>query len=92
VHNADRHSGAGRIAVEVRDDAGPTGRELWFRVHDGGVGFPVEQRAGSHGLTGMRDRIQSAGGELEVESSPGVGTSVVGRFRTDREVGAAVPR
>ncbi|WP_158239847.1 histidine kinase [Phycicoccus duodecadis] len=91
VHNADRHSGGGRVTVEVRDDDGPSGADLWFRVHDDGAGFLVGERGSSHGLTGMRDRIQSAGGELEVESSPGSGTSVVGRFRADREADAAPP-
>ncbi len=37
----------------------------------------------AHGITGMRDRVQSAGGRLEVLSGPGSGTTVSGWFPHD---------
>ncbi len=52
----------GYIAVEVRDD---------------GKGFSVENmRPGSHGLAGMRHRVEAAGGRLTVTSTPGAGTQI----------------
>lgn len=52
----------GRACVEVRDD---------------GAGFdPARPRAGSHGLAGMRFRMQSCGGDWSVRSAPGQGTTV----------------
>ncbi|QKE83574.1 histidine kinase [Arthrobacter sp. NEB 688] len=75
MQNADRHSGGSLITVSVEDEQG-----LHFSVSDDGVGFDTAARADASGLTGMRDRIQSAGGVLDVVSVPGVGTSVVGSF------------
>lgn len=53
----------------------------WLRleIEDGGCGFLPAARAGtsSHGLRGMRDRVEIFGGRLEVQSSPGAGTLVV---------------
>ncbi|MEO7953309.1 MAG: CHASE3 domain-containing protein [Polaromonas sp.] len=52
----------GYIAVEVRDD---------------GKGFIVEKVGpGSHGLAGMRHRVEAAGGRLTVTSTPGAGTQI----------------
>ena len=63
--------------------------KLWFTttkendcfllsVKDDGIGFEVKdkQRTGSLGLMGMRERAMSIGGELQIESSPGQGTTV----------------
>jgi signal transduction histidine kinase len=44
-------------------------------VRDNGVGFhPGAVRRSAHGLTGMRYRVQAAGGTMRVESAPGRGT------------------
>ena len=49
-------------------------------VRDNGVGFRPELRPGSpnghFGLQGMRERAERLGGRLEVESTPGRGTTV----------------
>ena len=63
--------------------------KLWFTttqendcfllsVKDDGIGFEVKdkQRTGSLGLMGMRERAMSIGGELQIKSSPGQGTTV----------------
>jgi len=87
IQNADRHSGASLIRVQARDDDGP-GRGLRFSVSDDGAGFDLTALASTHGLTGMRDRIRAAGGELRVVSAPGRGTTVEGQFRP----GTRLPR
>lgn len=52
----------GYIAVEVRDD---------------GKGFNAgDVNPGSHGLAGMRHRVEAAGGRLTVTSAPGTGTRI----------------
>ncbi|MBK9361939.1 MAG: CHASE3 domain-containing protein [Rubrivivax sp.] len=52
----------GRACVQVRDD---------------GIGFdPSRPRPGSHGLAGMRFRMQSCGGDCAVHSAAGQGTTV----------------
>ncbi|MFK0022280.1 GAF domain-containing sensor histidine kinase [Streptomyces sp. NPDC090798] len=75
LHNALRHSGAGRVDVTL-EKRGP-GTVL--RVSDDGSGFePTAIRAaGRHlGLVSMRDRSSGVGGTLSVESAPGKGTTI----------------
>jgi signal transduction histidine kinase len=69
--NVRRHAGA--EAVTVRLTANAEGARI--EVADDGVGFAPETPAG-FGLTGMRDRVQDAGGSLDVASEPGHGTRV----------------
>ena len=48
-----------------------------IEVHDNGKGFDVaDVGAGSHGLTGMRHRVEAAGGRLSVVSGTGDGTHI----------------
>jgi signal transduction histidine kinase len=72
VQNATKHAGAATVRVEV--EAGPDG--LVLTVTDDGAGFDPERAAAGTGLANMRDRVDSAGGALEVTSSPGQGTCV----------------
>ena len=56
------HDFDGYITVEVKDD---------------GKGFKVSSvGAGSHGLAGMRHRVEAAGGRLTVTSTEGEGTLI----------------
>ena len=49
-------------------------------VEDDGAGFdPEATPRGRLGLLGMRERVELVGGEIEIESSPGAGTSVAVR-------------
>jgi signal transduction histidine kinase len=57
--------------------------DLRFEVRDDGPGFSVDEAAGA-GLVNMRDRIAAVGGELEIRSSPGAGTAVVGTIPVGR--------
>ncbi|TYL55515.1 sensor histidine kinase [Nocardioides sp. BGMRC 2183] len=66
VTNVVRHSGAGACTVEL----GAT----WLRVRDDGDGTADLQEG--NGLRGIRERVRSSGGEVEVESVPGAGTRV----------------
>ena len=65
--NVRRHSAARHVTVSFE-----RGR---VEVRDDGRGFGPETPAGM-GLTGMRERARSLGGELEVKAEPGRGTLV----------------
>jgi signal transduction histidine kinase len=54
-------------------------------VEDDGAGFDAEaaltgKPTGRLGLLGMRERLALVGGTLEVESTPGAGTTVFARI------------
>ena len=61
---------------------------LHLTIEDNGCGFdpaavpePAAKHAGSGlGLAGMRERLLLVGGELDIESSPGLGTTLFVRF------------
>jgi signal transduction histidine kinase len=60
---------------------------LTFAVSDDGVGFHVGDADGGTGLQGMADRLDAIGGSLEIRSTPGGGTTVVGRVPVDETRG-----
>ena len=74
VQNAVKHASARRITVQLSAD----GDALVFAVHDDGRGLPSLPLNGT-GLSGMRDRVDAAGGALTVAGRPGGGTTVAGR-------------
>jgi signal transduction histidine kinase len=74
IQNAAKHAGR---AVQVTLRLWREGDALAFSVEDDGRGFEPSGAAGS-GLAGMRDRIASQGGRLEVSSTLGQGTTVTG--------------
>jgi signal transduction histidine kinase len=52
--------------------------DLRFEVRDDGPGFPPEEAETGAGLENMRDRMAAVGGRLDIRSSPGAGTAVIG--------------
>jgi signal transduction histidine kinase len=75
LNNVAKYARASDVVVELRRDGG----ELAFEVRDDGVGFDPGTVARGTGLQGMADRVEAIGGALEVHSTPGGGTSVMGR-------------
>ncbi|KQR27855.1 GAF domain-containing protein [Deinococcus sp. Leaf326] len=78
LNNVDKHARAGTAAIRVAFGPG----EVRVAITDDGQGFSAEQaeaqaRAGHLGLTGLRERVALAGGELDVQSAPGQGTSLI---------------
>lgn len=71
LHNALRHSGAGRVLVRLTYEDG----KLALTVSDDGSGFEQAESRGL-GLVSMRDRAESVGGMMTVESVLGQGTTV----------------
>jgi PAS domain S-box-containing protein len=74
LHNAIKHSGAGRFEVILRESSG----EVHLEVRDSGKGFDVEaamKRKGL-GLTSMSERIRLLNGTITVNSKPNGGTTI----------------
>ena len=51
-------------------------KELRLELRDDGDGFKMKRRNDGVGLTGMRERVEQMGGELEISSSRGKGTKI----------------
>jgi len=72
LNNAVHHGEAQRVVVEVQEE----GASLRVRVSDDGKGFNPNAQTKGFGLIGMRERAELAGGNLELRSSPGEGTTI----------------
>lgn len=70
--NATKHGHATRIVIEIRED--PT--TVHLTVRDDGNGFDPDAQSDGFGLLGMRERTELLGGELQVNSTPGKGTTL----------------
>jgi signal transduction histidine kinase len=74
--NAFHHSRAVRIEVEITYESA----RLTVRVRDDGLGIDEgilhEGKSGHWGLSGMRERAQRIGAQLNIWSSPGAGTEI----------------
>jgi len=77
MQNSAKHGGPGAhasIRLTAQDGV------LVFRVQDDGIGFDAELVHPGHGLINMRDRLDALGGQVDVTSVPGRGTTVVGQI------------
>jgi signal transduction histidine kinase len=76
LQNVAKYAKASRAVVLLDQRNG----DLVFSVADDGSGFDVGTTARGAGLQNMADRVEAAGGSLEVRSTPGRGTTVTGRI------------
>lgn len=72
LSNALRHSGAPRVDVTIRR----TRKALTITVGDHGRGFDLETVEKGLGLENLTARTENAGGAVDLQSTPGVGTVV----------------
>jgi signal transduction histidine kinase len=75
LHNALRHAAARRIELSL----GPSAHGgAVLTVRDDGAGFAVGAASGARGLglVSMRERADSVGGRVQLDSAPGRGTTV----------------
>jgi signal transduction histidine kinase len=77
--NAVRHAGASRVRIEVTERDG----FVEVAVADDGIGFDPGAGVSGFGLTGMRERVALAAGELDIQTAPG-GTTVRARLPARR--------
>jgi two-component system sensor histidine kinase UhpB len=68
--NAARHSGASRVQLSLRR----SGNRAVLSVADDGRGF--DEHVDGTGIQGMRERAVLIGGQLTIDSRPGVGTQI----------------
>ncbi|HET7092874.1 MAG TPA: sensor histidine kinase [Thermomicrobiales bacterium] len=82
--NAWRHAGGAELRLVVEGDDG----RLRVEVADAGPGFDLTTIGGEGdrlGLLGMRERVESLGGEFRVESTPGAGARIVATLPVTEE-------
>ncbi len=74
LNNALKHARATTVTVFVR----ARGEWIEIEVDDNGCGFEPDRLNGQpgFGLVSMRERAEQLGGELVIESKPGMGTTV----------------
>ncbi len=71
--NIGKYANATQIVISLQNQAGYT----LVEVADNGSGFDVSRiTASSHGINGMRHRVEAAGGKLTITSAPGAGTRI----------------
>ena len=76
IANASKHTTDGVIEVVVGRDEDT----VVVSVRDAGPGFEVGDIDERSGLANMRDRVESLGGHLTIESAPGAPTTVTARI------------
>ena len=75
LHNVVRHAQIRQARIILVFQS----QEITLKIDDSGLGFnPVQSFAPPRGwgLAGMRERVESVGGQLSIESEPGMGTIV----------------
>jgi signal transduction histidine kinase len=70
--NVSKHARAERVELSLRQGEA----RIDVLIRDDGIGFDPDARHDGFGLVGMRERIELAGGELEVISEPGAGAEL----------------
>ncbi|MFA6179107.1 MAG: sensor histidine kinase [Methylophilaceae bacterium] len=70
LNNATKYAKASKVSVSIMVEL----KHLKLEIEDNGVGMDMKVvGAETHGLTGMRHRVQAIGGHLEIISEPGKG-------------------
>jgi two-component system sensor histidine kinase DegS len=91
LNNVHRHSEASEASITVECQ----GTEIRVTISDNGKGFKLPRQLsefasqGKLGLTGMAERVQLIGGELEVSSQEEKGTTIVVKVPTKLYVGSS---
>ncbi|MBA3278191.1 MAG: sensor histidine kinase, partial [Geodermatophilaceae bacterium] len=75
------NASSARVVLAQADD------HLRFEVTDDGAGFDPQTTSQGTGLQGMADRLDTVGGTMTLDSSPGMGTTITGQV----PIGFAMP-
>lgn len=76
LNNVARHSEASEVWIDFEFDD----QQVRLKIRDNGKGFKVPKqwlqlaREGHLGMVGMHERVEAAGGKVEINSAPGQGT------------------
>jgi len=72
--NVSKYAEATHVEVSVRGYS----NHVEVEIRDDGKGFDVRHvKPTTHGLAGMRHRVEAAGGRLNIGSQPGKGTRIL---------------
>ncbi|MGO9328409.1 MAG: ATP-binding protein [Steroidobacteraceae bacterium] len=71
--NIYKHANASHVEISLTQSADGGRSDLCVTVVDDGCGVDLRQRAGGHGLNGMRERTELSGGTFSIDSAPGRG-------------------
>jgi signal transduction histidine kinase len=73
--NIAKHAKASKVSI----DLWATSERILLEVTDDGQGFELEKanKTVGHGLANMQTRVQNVGGDLDITSAPGEGTSIL---------------
>ena len=73
--NVAKHAKAKQVDISIW----ATDERVLMEIHDNGKGFDMETKSQNigHGLANMQTRAQSAGGDVDVSSVPGEGTTIL---------------
>jgi signal transduction histidine kinase len=87
LQNVAKHSGATRAIV----DLSVVDATLRLEIADQGCGFAASEVA-THGLglLSMRERVHLVGGQLAIETAPGIGTKITVRLSLDSVLSPSV--
>jgi signal transduction histidine kinase len=73
LNNAAKHARARHVEVSLRMHELDS---ICFSIRDDGIGFPADAHGNGLGMKTMRERAESLGGTLRIETAPGAGTTV----------------
>lgn len=76
LHNVLKHAGAHQATLRAWRSAD----QVHLQISDDGRGFDEATPSAGFGLVGMRERVELAGGTLDVTASPGGGTQISARL------------
>jgi len=73
--NIAKHAKASKVSI----DLWATSERILLEVSDDGQGFDLDKvnKTVGHGLANMQTRVQNVGGDLDISSVPGEGTSIL---------------
>jgi signal transduction histidine kinase len=71
--NIGKYAQASHVLISLQSHP----QHVFVQVRDDGIGFdPSQAHPNSHGLAGMRHRIEASGGRLHIASAPQQGTTI----------------
>jgi two-component system, NarL family, sensor histidine kinase DevS len=81
--NAAKHAGAKRVDINVW--MAPD--RVMMEIRDNGKGFVLEKMSTTigHGLSNMQTRARAVGGEMDISSAPGDGTTILAWVPNDKK-------
>ena len=80
LNNANKYAKASAVSVDVMLDE----HHLKLEISDNGIGVDMQSLSGlTHGLSGMRHRVQAIGGHFEMLSNPSQGVLITALIPLD---------